>query len=217
MAFSLTDLGTALGGRWRPGIGDPTAVGWLTLAAYFIAAYLAFLAYRACRADRQRPVSALSHEPVNQRLLASFWLLACFTLTALGINKQLDLQTLFTQTMRDVAYVQGWYDERRRVQALFVVTIASAVVMSGGVLAWVLRHVLSKVWMAVLGLCWLTSFVVIRAASFHHVDAWLGAMPRGFNVAFELSGIALIALGAGSALRSDRDRRSGSGPASRPD
>ena len=29
----------------------------------------------------------------------------------LGINKQLDLQSLFTEVMRDMAHAQGWYNE----------------------------------------------------------------------------------------------------------
>src|SRR5215204_4654788 len=107
MALSLTDPGAALDGRWHVGIGDPTLIGWVTVAGYFLGASVAFLAYRSCRSEGQRFDPARAREGGNQRLLASFWLLACITLTALGINKQLDMQTLLTQAMRDVAHMQG--------------------------------------------------------------------------------------------------------------
>ena len=42
---------------------------------------------------------------------------------ALGVNKQLDLQTLFTQLARDLAMAQGWYEERRRYQVAFIIAI----------------------------------------------------------------------------------------------
>ena len=76
---------------------------------------------------RGRPArSDHPHEARNQRLLARFWLVACVTLTALGINKQLDLQSLFTQLLRDAARLQGWCDRRRSYQFAFVVVIAGA-------------------------------------------------------------------------------------------
>ena len=81
------------------------------------------------------------------------------TLTALGINKQLDLQSLLTQLLRDAAQFQGWYADRRHYQFAFVVAIAAAGVLGVGAMAWVLRRVLGRVWVTVLGLGWMTSFV----------------------------------------------------------
>src|ERR1041384_5677187 len=37
--FAFTD-----GDRWRPGIGDPTFIGWFTVVAYFATAYLCWRA-----------------------------------------------------------------------------------------------------------------------------------------------------------------------------
>jgi hypothetical protein len=201
MVLSLMLLETGPEGRWSPGIGDPSWAGWSIVIAYALGAYLAWRAYRscwseACRLDRTHPLEAR-----DERLIAHFWLLACITLTALGINKQLDLQSLFTQVLRDTAHVQGWYEDRRRYQFDFVVAIAGVGVLTVGAMAWVLRRVLDQVWIAVLGLGWMTSFVVIRAASFHHVDTFLRNITRTGNTAFELSGIALVAAGAGRALR----------------
>ena len=210
MVLPLVVLQTVPDSRWRPGIGDPSWAGWLTVAAYAIAAGLALLAYRACWSEAHRLERIHPHEAENERLLARFWLLACIALTALGINKQLDLQSLFTQLLRDAAHEQGWYDNRRRYQFAFVVATAWAGVLSIGAMAWLLRRVLDRVWLAVLGLGWMTSFVVIRAASFHHLETFLQSITLAGNVAVELSGIAMIAAGAGWALRSrpgDRPRR----------
>ena len=154
--------------------------------------------------------SALTrYEAESERLLAWFWLLACIALSALAINKQLDLQSLLTQVLRDQARDQGWYDDRRRYQFAFVVGVAWAGVLGAGVMAWVWRRVLDRVWIAVLGLAWMMSFVWIRAASFHHVETFLRSITHAGNVAFELSGIAIVAAGAGRALRSRRGDASG--------
>jgi hypothetical protein len=50
----------------------------------------------------------------------------------------------------------------------------------------------------------LVSFVLIRAASFHHVDLLLRAGPVRLNWVFELTGIGLIALAARRAQSSER-------------
>jgi hypothetical protein len=209
MILSLLVLETVPDGRWRPGIGDPTWTGWLTVAAYALAAGLAWLASHSCRAEAHRVERHHPHEAENQRLLGWFWLLAATTLMVLGINKQLDLQSLLTQVLRHLAHEQGWYDDRRRYQFAFVVAIAGGGVVGVGAMVWVLRRVLNEVWLAILGWGWVTSFVVIRAASFHHVETFLRSVTHAGNVAFELSGIAMVAAAAGQALRVRRkDHRS---------
>ena len=207
MVLTLILLETVSDGRWTLGIGDASWAGWLTLAAYAVAACLALLAYRSCRPEAGRLDRIHPHEARHQRLLARFWLVACVTLTVLGVNKQLDLQSLFTQLLRDAAHQQGWYDSRRSYQFAFVVIIAGAGVVGVVAMAWVWRRVLDRVWIALLGLMWMMSFVVIRAASFHHVDTFLRSITRAGTVAFELSGIAMVAAGAVRALRSRRGDR----------
>ena len=126
MVLALTFLETVSDGRWTPGIGDPSWAGWLTSAAYAVAACLAVLAYRSCRSEAIRLERTSPRDARNERLLAASGCWPCMTLTALGINKQLDLQSLFTQVLRDAAHLQGWYDDRRRYQFAFVVVIAAA-------------------------------------------------------------------------------------------
>ena len=195
-------LATAEEFRWHPGLGDPTWTGWLTVGAYVVAVVLAWMAYRSARSDARLLSASHPHEAANEHLVAGFWLLAFVVVTALGINKQLDLQSLFTQVLRDAAHVEGWYEDRRRYQFAFVLAIAGTSVVSIGTVAWIMRAVLYRVWLAVIGLAALSSFVVIRAASFHHVDTILNRLSHRGIVAFELLAIAITAAGAWRSLRS---------------
>ena len=70
--------------RWAPGIGDPTVVGWVTVVVYAAVAFL-------CLSARN---NVAMHEGRRVRTL---WLGLGILLVILGINKQLDLQSLFTQ------------------------------------------------------------------------------------------------------------------------
>lgn len=168
-------------GRWQPSIGDPTLMGWLTVVAYATAAVLAFLSGRRA---------------VDEPSLARFWRALALLLVLLGINKQLDLQTLFTQLARDLALAQGWYEDRRRYQVLFIAVVGVVGLLGTLGLAFALRKIASRIWLALLGIGFLVSFVLIRAASFHHVDLFLRAGPVRLNWVFELTGIVLIALAA---------------------
>ena len=48
-----------------------------------------------------------------------FWIGTSILLVLLGLNKELDLQTVLTDTARYLAHYEGWYDYRRIVQGLF--------------------------------------------------------------------------------------------------
>jgi hypothetical protein len=186
MTSLLTALAQHTDGRWHPGIGDPTFLGWFTVAAYACAAYLS---YRA-------RVTALSSA------MAQLWLLLFVGMVLLGINKQLDLQSWFTETLRDVARAQGWYGQRRIWQARFVVGLVGVCFVATAVGAYMMRGVLMRVRHAALGMGVLASFVVIRAGYFYHLRL-LGRGAR-FHWVLELSGIALIAWSAYLASGAER-------------
>ena len=180
---------TGVDGRWSPGIGDPTLRGWLTVGAYFLAAGLAM---HATWTFSRRTEPALRRS--DRRRLIGFWFCTAVVLLLLGINKQLDLQSWFTQVMRDLAMEQGWYEARRQYQFKFVVAVAAAGLVSTLMAAILLRRVLLRIGIALLGLGVLGTFVVARAASFHHLDALLHSGPLSLNWSAEFGGIALIAL-----------------------
>jgi hypothetical protein len=128
--------------------------------------------------------------------LVLFWLLALCATLLLGINKQLDLQSWFTQVGRDLATSQGWYQDRHSVQKVFLAALVLSGLMGMALMGLWLRRVVHCIAGAILGLGFLVTFVAVRAASFHHVDRWLGDGVVRMNWMLELGGIALVALSA---------------------
>ena len=174
--------------RWRPQIGDPSFMGWLTVAAYGLAAVLCFAnVFRQPVADEK-----------GQRNPRHLWLGLALLLSFLCINKQLDLQSLFTDIGRVLAVRGGWYEQRRSVQFWFVIAIAAAGFLALVTFAWRIRAVLRERILLLSGLIFLLTFIVVRAASFHHFDRFLGSRILGLrmNWILELSGIAMIAVSA---------------------
>jgi hypothetical protein len=182
-------LGEVVAGSWRPGIGDPTPLGWATAAAYVLGAV-------ACaRAGRREGRAGTGG--------AATWLVLAALMAALGANKQLDLQTAFTVAGRRLAKAQGWYDQRRAYQAAFIAAVAGAGLLALGVLGWFTRRHWRRQGLALLGVVLLVVFVVIRASSFHRVDQMLGARLGALrmNHVLELGGIACVGAGAFLAAR----------------
>jgi hypothetical protein len=125
--------------------------------------------------------------------MKQLWMLIAATMVFLGINKQLDLQTLLIQKVRNRAYANGWYSDRRRYQVDFIVAISVIGICATIGLGILLRRVFWRVSFALAGVAMLVLFVIIRAASFHYVDKALslGGEVR-VNSVIELSGIGLI-------------------------
>lgn len=170
--------------QWSPGLGDNTFMGWLTVGVYLLATIASVAALRAMGAD------ALSR---RERL---FWAISAAVMLFLAVNKQLDLQSLVTMIGRCHAQLAGWYNDRRAVQKLFILGVAAGGVLLLGVLALMLRGILDRVWAALLGLGFVCVFVVIRAASFHHVDLLISGTALGvrINWLLELPGPLLVTL-----------------------
>jgi hypothetical protein len=170
---------------WRFGIGDPTVMGWLTVAAYFFAA---FLCSRQFVEERQRRGSF-------EKLI--FWGALAVMLVGLGINKQLDLQTWLTLTGKRIAVAQGWYEKRRIVQALFILLVALGAIYCTLMAQRLVRRN-PELRTALVGFVCLAGFVLVRAASFHHVDSLINFRLGGMrmNWMLELGSIGILALGA---------------------
>ncbi|MGZ4767740.1 MAG: hypothetical protein ACXVLX_03740 [Ilumatobacteraceae bacterium] len=154
-------------------------------------------AFLTARSGEHRLVDADGLESRDQRSMKQLWLLIAVTMVLLGINKQLDLQTLLIQKVRKQAYVHGWYSQRRRYQVDFIATMLVVGLFATIGLAFWLRRVLRRVALAIAGIGMLVLFVVIRAASFHYVDKVLSLGGRvRVNWILELSGIGLIIVAA---------------------
>lgn len=181
--------------RWRPDIGDPSLMGWVTVAAYALAAFTAWLAAR--RAGSAPGLAAGSR---------GMWFLVTLLMAGLCLNKQLDLQSLFTDIGRVIAWKQGWYQERREFQKWFVLGVLAASFLTTAFLILRFRGFWKSHFLLAAGLAFLVTFIVVRAISFHHVDALLKSRVEGvkMNWFLELTGIALIWL---AALRDYRNPR----------
>lgn len=199
MSSLLIILSTGTDGRWHPGIGDPTPLGWATVFAYFAAALAALRAASFVRASARAP-GLEETRPVEALTIARFWTCVALCMVLLGFNKQLDLQTWFTEVMRDLALTQGWYEQRQRYQVAFIAALAVSGVIALGALAFALRRVIGQVLGGTIGLVFISTFVLVRAVSFHHVDRMLGTGRIRLNWVLELSGIAIIFV---SAMRAD--------------
>jgi cytochrome bd-type quinol oxidase subunit 2 len=183
-------------GDWHFGIGDPTPMGW------FIAfAYLAVTAACAVVWAAERKTNRL-----GQPASPLFWLVLTAALLFLGINKQLDLQTLLGDLGRRMAKSEGWYDRRKVYQVAFIATIAVAGLLTLVGFSWLARKQWKRNFVALLGTVFLYVFVLIRASSIHHVDVMLRWRFLGWtwNWALELGGIVVVGLGALLAWTDDR-------------
>lgn len=167
-------------GRWALGLGDPTPMGWATVGGYLIAAALCMLWAKPSGSGRLLPA-----------MLAA-------AMTLLALNKQLDLQSLLTEIGRDAAKAQGWYEDRQTFQTIFIAAIAGVAGLGFVVSLWMLRRRWRESTLPLVGVAFLLAFVVVRAASFHHVDQGLGETWIGlrFNWILELGGIALVGVGS---------------------
>jgi hypothetical protein len=73
-------------------------------------------------------------------------------------------------------------------------------------MAWKIRSALRENMVMLVGLASLITFIIIRAASFHHVDMFILSEIFGIRVNWllELGGIGLVSLGAAQAIRRPR-------------
>ena len=185
--------------NWSPGIGDPSIGGWLTVLLYAGSAFWSYrVAGRTCDTN-------IAHAE------ARLWYLLTIGLILLGINKQLDLQSAFTELGRYLAHSQGWYEARGTVQFVFILVMGIAsLIVSVAVLVVTLKMP-RPTRLAVLGVTFVLLFVVVRAASFHKVDQFIGTEFIGlrWNWILEIGGLLIIQVAAiwRSRLVATSDRR----------
>ncbi|MFC1735012.1 hypothetical protein ACFL1X_02780 [Candidatus Hydrogenedentota bacterium] len=97
---------------WKPGIDEPTFLGWATVAAFALTAVMAF---RVARAEHRK-----TDGPARRHIA---WHSLFLLPVTLGINKHLDLQTWFTLVGKQTAKTQGWYVIRRTAQTAFIASL----------------------------------------------------------------------------------------------
>ena len=178
---------------WKPGIGDPTFVGWLAVFGYFSTA--ALCAYVASR--------LVSKIRASQR--KAWWILALI-LVVLGINKQLDLQGLFMELGRSYAYQHGVYEKRRILQMIFLFVLGVVSVAAVFFWFWLNRENWREQGYMLIGSVFLVTFVLVRAASFHHFQEFFGLPLGGIKLHRVIELFAIGWLG-GAAIKRLRELR----------
>jgi hypothetical protein len=170
---------------------DSSLFGWLTVIAYFVAAILCGLtAFRAGRIFRD--TYTRQHQLI--------WGLLSLAMFFLGINKELDLQTWFTATIKEIAWNGGWYEAGRAMQVCFIGGLAFVGLAIGVGMLWYMRHVWRHYWLLGIGVLFIARFVVVRAAGFYGVELpRLSQFTGGvqINWLLEFLGATLIAIAAG--------------------
>ena len=207
-------LSVMVGGRWRPGIGDPTVLGWVTTVGYFIAA--GFCGANALRAGKYRDGRRTSDEEriVHRSPNPFFWWILTVFMLLMGFNKQLDLQLLVLQVGRQLSKEQGWFAERDAVRKAIILGFAFTSIILTAWLGWTGRRVWRRYILAVSGVAILAIFVLIRASGDRLVI--LGYRPGKFSMykVLEVSGILCVAVSAWLELRRLRRKRGFNSPSS---
>ena len=129
--------------------------------------------------------------PMQQERYA--WRAISALFLALGINKQLDLQSALTQVGRILSFHEGWYAQRQAVQVAFIILVAMLCVVAVIILMIWVHNAPVSTWVAIFGTVLVFGFVLIRAASFHHMDRFIGERILGlrWNWVLEMGGISL--------------------------
>jgi len=84
---------------WRLGIGDPTIIGWITTIGYALSAFLCARKARVLKTDILKTETL----KIDTRIWSGLETL----LFLLGLNKQLDFQTLLVEWGRDILIKVG--------------------------------------------------------------------------------------------------------------
>jgi dipeptide/tripeptide permease len=208
-------------GQWYWGLGDPDLGAVLVTGLYFLTAMICLLVARRLSLHAVpliRPAATFSpgiegegtgavsapssglrppSPPVSgEKGLGEgrFWLVLAGMLFALGVNKQADFQSLLTLYGRDILHQAGLHDVRRPIQVAFIAGVALVAVVSVALCLWMVRRWSWPCRFAAVGLGIQAAFVVVRAASFHHVDSLLRLRLGDLKINLLLESIGLFVI-----------------------
>jgi hypothetical protein len=166
------------------------------LLAYLLCALACRRAWRACRFGAGILRTSHPDEAAHQARLAAWWFVVGVVMLLLGLNKELDLQTLVGSWGKQVAREQGWYSQKRVVQVVFVTALVLATLVALASAAYALRHVLRRIALGLAGLGLVFVYALLRAALFHTVRDPSSQNALAWVWPLELAGIALVAWAA---------------------
>ena len=162
--------------RWLARAGDYSFWSWVITFLYLIAISLSF--YYVSRLKEKK----------EQRFL---WICISIFLLAMGINKQLDFQTLLIMVGRRVSWRFGIYRYRSLIQKTAAVIILGGVSVLGVVILIRIRSVIKESLTALLGVTILVFFALVRVGSFTHVHRVISLVSHLFS---RIHGLELLGL-----------------------
>jgi hypothetical protein len=133
----------------------------IRVAAYFFATAVAVVTWA-----RER-----RHAKSNSSLWPTFWLLTAAIFLVMAIGRAVDLGDLVTRFGRDQAYAQGWYDNRRKIQAVVVAGVGALWAITVAVALWRVPARQRRYLPAAIAVFTLLCFVGVRTISLHQIDA----------------------------------------------
>jgi hypothetical protein len=143
-------------------------LGWVDSDGVRVAAYLiaASVALTTWARERRRARSVPSLWP-------TFWLLTAAVFLAMAIGRAADLGGLATELGRSEARAQGWYADRRRIQAVVVAALGATWLIVVATALWRVPARRRRYLPAALAVFTLMCFVGVRLISLHQVDSLL--------------------------------------------
>jgi hypothetical protein len=170
-------------------LSDLSAVGWIITLLYFYCVGLIVFMLRRLRQRATNP---------DRRLYLEFWIIVAALYLFLGLNKQFDFQTILTATGRCVSRLEGWYDDRRKVQLTAVLAGVFVCTIAMFLMRWRFGPISHRLRLAFLGVGVSCLFIVLRAISFHHVDQVFSIKLADIklHVLIETLGILLVSANA---------------------
>ncbi|MEQ8159906.1 MAG: hypothetical protein ABRQ33_01860 [Smithellaceae bacterium] len=169
-------------GAWKPGIGDPSFMGWFTVFSYYLVASLCLL-------------KMISRALLPGKKAWLFWAFMCLTMIVLGIIKQYNMLSAVTEMWRLIARHGGWMEQRWIFQVgAMILFFVISVIFSTFLYRRSLQFFSVQEKIAAFGLVYLVLFVGLRAISLHQLGTVLGWEIWGVRINWiaELFGIYWI-------------------------
>ena len=145
-------------------LAEILGAGFIRDLAYIICAGVCLVVWRAERR---------SLSPDRADLWPRFWLATTAFLVLLGAARALGIQDLLTEAGRQQARTDDWYEARRGLQVVGIVTISGFWLATCGLAVWKVPERRRRFLPAFLVTTGIAAFAAVRAVSLHHVDSLL--------------------------------------------
>lgn len=102
-----------------------------------------------------------------------FWLMTGGMLAVMAIGRGVDVANLLTDSLRDQARASGWYESRRRLQAIVVAVLAVTWLVSVIAAVWRVPARRRRYLPMIVVVLTIGFYAAVRVVSLHHVDGLL--------------------------------------------